>query len=201
MKLGPFELDTVVQGDCLELMKLLPDGCVDAVVTDLPYNEVNRESNGLRNLDKGNADIFRGDVSELAELLMRITSGSLYAFCGIQQLAILDKKFRDANMSRRCLVWNKTNPSPMNGEHIWLSSIEHCAFAKHSGATYNGFCKSAVINNKSGSSKIHPTEKPLELMKEFILTCTIDLEEIPGVNIRSFVEEFRRIEWIRKECS
>lgn len=34
MKLGPFELGKVHCVDCLDAMKLLPDGCVDAVVTD-----------------------------------------------------------------------------------------------------------------------------------------------------------------------
>lgn len=36
-KLGPFDCCSVVQGDCLELMAALPDGCVDAVITDPPY--------------------------------------------------------------------------------------------------------------------------------------------------------------------
>ena len=36
-KLGPYDCCTVVCGDCLELMKALPDGCVDAVITDPPY--------------------------------------------------------------------------------------------------------------------------------------------------------------------
>jgi DNA modification methylase len=36
-KIGPFDCCSVVQGDCLELMKLLPTGCVDAVITDPPY--------------------------------------------------------------------------------------------------------------------------------------------------------------------
>lgn len=30
-------IDQVVQGDCLEVMKSLPDGCVDMVLCDLPY--------------------------------------------------------------------------------------------------------------------------------------------------------------------
>ena len=37
-KIGPYDCCTVVCGDCLELMKALPDGCVDAVITDPPYN-------------------------------------------------------------------------------------------------------------------------------------------------------------------
>jgi len=36
-KIGPFELGKVHCVDCLEAMKQLPDGCVDAVVTDPPY--------------------------------------------------------------------------------------------------------------------------------------------------------------------
>jgi site-specific DNA-methyltransferase (adenine-specific) len=36
-KIGPYDCCTVVCGDCLELMKDLPDGCVDAVITDPPY--------------------------------------------------------------------------------------------------------------------------------------------------------------------
>ena len=36
-KIGPYDCCTVVCGDCLELMRNLPDGCVDAVITDPPY--------------------------------------------------------------------------------------------------------------------------------------------------------------------
>lgn len=32
----------VVQGDCLDIMKALPDGCVDAVVTDPPYPDIEK---------------------------------------------------------------------------------------------------------------------------------------------------------------
>lgn len=37
-KIGPYPCCSVVQGDCLELMKAIPDGAVDAVITDPPYN-------------------------------------------------------------------------------------------------------------------------------------------------------------------
>jgi len=42
----------IVCGDCLELMKELPDGCVDLVVTDPPYNQ---------KIDYGFYDDQRGD--------------------------------------------------------------------------------------------------------------------------------------------
>ena len=36
-RLGPYELDSIVVGDCLDVMRAMPDGCVDAVITDPPY--------------------------------------------------------------------------------------------------------------------------------------------------------------------
>ena len=33
------ELDIIKQGDCLSLMKDLPDECVDLIVTSPPYNK------------------------------------------------------------------------------------------------------------------------------------------------------------------
>ena len=36
-RLGPFALGMVHHADCLDALRLLPDGCVDAVVTDPPY--------------------------------------------------------------------------------------------------------------------------------------------------------------------
>jgi DNA modification methylase len=35
--LGPFPLDAVIPGDCRHLIPLLPDGCLDVVVTSPPY--------------------------------------------------------------------------------------------------------------------------------------------------------------------
>jgi len=36
-RLGPFEENTIVVGDCLDIMAQMPDGCVDLVVTSPPY--------------------------------------------------------------------------------------------------------------------------------------------------------------------
>jgi len=35
------DLNTVHQGDCLELMKDIPDGSVDLILADLPYGTTN----------------------------------------------------------------------------------------------------------------------------------------------------------------
>lgn len=39
-------LDTVVCGDCFEIMRNMPDGCVDAIVTDPPFAFIGGNSHG-----------------------------------------------------------------------------------------------------------------------------------------------------------
>lgn len=45
-------------------MKDIPDKTIDICVTDIPYGEVNRKSNGLRNLNKDKADTITFDLSD-----------------------------------------------------------------------------------------------------------------------------------------
>jgi site-specific DNA-methyltransferase (adenine-specific) len=36
-KLGPYELNSMVTGDCLDVMRGFPDNCIDSIITDPPY--------------------------------------------------------------------------------------------------------------------------------------------------------------------
>ena len=36
----------------MDVMSKMPDNCINLTLTDIPYNEVNRDSNGLRKLVK-----------------------------------------------------------------------------------------------------------------------------------------------------
>ena len=62
----------LLNGDCLALMKDIPSGSVDFVLTDIPYDAVNRQSNGLRNLDKGKADIITFDLDLFLQEVLRV---------------------------------------------------------------------------------------------------------------------------------
>ena len=82
--------------DCMELMKEMVDtererererSEIALTITDIPYDGVNRKSNGLRSLDKGNADIITFDLHEFLNYLYEITSGTIIVFCGQNQLS------------------------------------------------------------------------------------------------------------------
>jgi len=166
------ELNRIYNEDCLEGMKRISDNSVDCILTDIPYGEVNRSSNGLRKLDKSHADIVLFDIERLCKEFTRISKGSIYVFCGIEQVSDIRKTFVQQGLSTRIIVWEKTNPSPMNGDKIWLSGIELCVYGKKPRATYNGFGRNSVIRYSSGESKIHPTQKPVNLFGDLILTSS-----------------------------
>ena len=134
---------------------------------------VNRDSNGLRVLDKGVADVLTFDLETFLDELYRITKGSIIIFCGVNQVSDIYKFFADKQKHNkgtvRQLVWKKTNPSPMNGQHIYLSGIENAIWFKKRGGVFNAHCKNTVFEYPCGRSKLHPTEKNHGLLKELIL--------------------------------
>jgi len=166
-------MSKIIQGDCLNVMKTLEDNSVDLTLTDIPYGEVNRGSQGLRKLDKSNADIVTFDLQKFLKDVYRTTKGTIIIFCGKEQISEIHKFFSNkqekAKGTVRQLIWQKSNPSPMNGQYIYLSGIENAVWFKKKGATFNAHCKNTVFKHPNGRAKLHPTEKNHELLKELIL--------------------------------
>ena len=166
-------------GDCLEIMKNIEDKTANFILTDIPYAEVNRSSNGLRNLDKGNADILTFNLYSFLEELYRITSNSICVFCGREQFSTIYSFFANKKGTVRPIVWEKTNPSPMNGQHIYLSGVEFAVwFKKSGGGTFNARCKNVVFRYPNGRSKLHPTEKNHDLLRDLILDNTNEYDVV-----------------------
>ena len=156
--------------DCMNVFPSLEDGSVKLTLTDIPYDEVNRKSGGLRNLDKSHADVITFPLDKFIDEVVRVTSGSIYIFCGSVQVSHIRNRLIDHGLSVRHCIWEKTNPSPMNGQYMWLSSIENCVYARKKGAYFDirERCKSAVWKCSTEKYKGHPTPKPIELMERLI---------------------------------
>lgn len=83
------------------------------------------------------------------------------------------KYFANKQGTTRPIVWQKSNPSPMNGQYIYLSGVEFAVWFKKRGAkVFNAHCKNTVFRYPNGSSKLHPTEKNHNLLQELILDNT-----------------------------
>lgn len=159
--------------DCLEVLNTFGENSVDMVLTDIPYAEVNRKSNGLRNLDKEKADILTFDLETFLNEVYRVANNSICIFCSREQFSYIYNFFKTKKGTVRPIVWQKSNPSPMNGQYVYLSGVEFAVWFKKRGAkTFNAHCKNTVFKHPNGSSKFHPTEKNHALLEELILDNT-----------------------------
>ena len=161
----------------MEILRELDDNSVNLTLTDIPYDGVNKanDAGGLRKLKKGKADEITFDLYEFLEQCYRVTENTMIVFCGQTQFSKIFEYFIDkmnnekAKISVRQIVWAKTNPSPMNGQHMYLSGCENAVWIKKKGSPFNAHCKSNVLRFPCGRSKRHPTEKNHDLIKDLIL--------------------------------
>lgn len=173
------DLNKIYNIDCMEYMKALPANSINFTLTDIPYNEVQRETNGLekmKSLDTlGAADKATFNTDEFCKEVYRITSNSICIFCGLEQMSDIVKFFKKQKGTCRVLVYKKTNPVPSNGQYVYLSGIELAVWFKKRGAkTFNAHCKNTVFEYPifGGKKRIHPTQKHPDLFKELILDNT-----------------------------
>ena len=165
----------VVQGDCLDYLARMDEGSVDCIVTDPPYNAINRATGGLRSLDKGVADSAPIHISALVEHFWHIGRESFYVWCSDEQYTEWAMEFKRRGASTRKCAWHKTNPSPMNGDRLWLSALELCVFARKPKATFNLHCAHPLWDEPTEQGDIdHPTPKPVSLMRRQLLASMPD---------------------------
>ena len=159
--------------DCVSHMQSMPDDSVTMTLTDIPYDVVNNYDCGIREYNKGNADVLTFDLAKFIEEVVRVTKGSIYVFCSTEQVSTIRAGFVSKGLSTRLCIWEKTNPAPVHGDKFWLSSIECCVFARKSKATFNEHCSSAVWRESiERKIKHHPTPKPVKLLSRIIRAST-----------------------------
>lgn len=169
----------LMQGDCLELMKTIPDGSVDMVLTDPPYGmgfQSNRAKEGPRHKKiVGDAAVDTNWLREAYRVLK--VGGGFATFCDWKTSCVWRSDIEEAGFTLKSqVIWNRLHHgmgdlkgafAPMH-DVIWYASKGRRVFA-------NGRPKS-VIEAKRPSPKQdhgHPTCKPVPLM-ENLITSTSD---------------------------
>lgn len=182
---------TVYVGDCLDVLPALGDASVDLLLTDPPYNVsarsgranttvrmVPRKDGTMREIRRDfgewdhdwNAEPFLGEVARLIR-----PSGSLVAFTS----AALVAPYLASGLDHRGLLyWRKSNPPPNFRKQI-VHAVEMAVWQTQGGGwTFNAggyrpnVWEGPILNGytvqNTDERRVHPTQKPLWLIREWV---------------------------------
>jgi DNA modification methylase len=164
-------------GDCLEVMKQIPNKSVDLVLTDPPYN-IARENNfstmGRAGIDFGEWD--KGfDLFSYIDQVSRVLNkdGSFVVFNAWRNLgAIADYAEKQGFETKDMIRLEKSNPMPRNRDRRYITDYE-CAiwFVKEKAKwTFNRqddkYQRPKFV--ACIESGLHPTQKNLSLMENLV---------------------------------
>jgi len=163
-KLGPYNCCSVVCGDCLELMAELPDGCVDAVISDPPYG-MHCNTNYMR-FSGGRAR--RGPGPSYPPVIGDDKDFDPSPLLGFREVILWGANhFWSRLPSGGALIWLKRNDGAFG---TFLSDAEIAFIKGRQGVfafryVFAGSSKAIDAGYGAYEQPPHPTQKPIALME------------------------------------
>ena len=172
----------IYNGDCLDKLKEIQDNSIDLIVTDPPYDVYNHGGGilklGHRVAHKQIETISNSfDFAILDELCRVMKKINIYLFCSQKQLLPLINYFTDKKCNWNLLTWHKTNPIP-TCNNKYLPDTEYILFFREKGVKIQGTYDTkktyfiTPINAKDKELYQHPTCKPADILKNFIINSS-----------------------------
>lgn len=177
-------MDTIINADCMDVLKQLPDKCVDLVLTDPPYliknTQTGNKSNFSLSFQKINNEIKKAGLNNgvsmdfCKELLRLQAKPNLYIWCNKAQILDYLLFFVWENgCNYDILCWRKENAVP-TFNNKYLTDKEYCLYFRK-----GGYCQpkryedaktifNEPINIKEKTLFKHPTIKPLKIFEKLI---------------------------------
>ncbi len=175
----------VETSDYKDFMNSLQPKSVDLILTDPPYciskntgfkNVVKGEKRFAISMDFGDWDHAEINLSDMAELFYKCLrrGGTAIIWYDLWKIC----KVRDAMESAgfkmlRLIIWQKTNPVPLNMKSTYLSNSREMAIVgvKVGKPTFHSQYDSGIYEYpipRHKGKRQHPTQKPLDLFEDLV---------------------------------
>ena len=164
-------------GDCLEVMKEIPTGSVDAIITDPPYNIA--QDNNFKTMGRAGIDFGEWDkgfdlfsyIDEVFRLLKK--GGSFVVFNDWKNLGDISKYAESLGFITKDMIrLEKSNPMPRNRDRRYITDYECAVWFVKPKAKWVFNRQSDTYERPKFVSSIekglHPTQKPVALMEWLI---------------------------------
>ena len=155
---------TIINDDCLNVLKEIPDKSIDLIIADPPY--------GIAYQKQGQP-LMIGDTANVLGFVLpelyRVTKdeGAVYIFTSFKMLGDWLHRFQMYFKMNNLIVWDKQRHSGLQMGQNWGFSYEMVFYGSKGLHKLNGY-KNDVISVKRKNFPEHPTRKPPELISQFI---------------------------------
>lgn len=168
----------IKQGDCLELMKDIPDESIDMICTDPPYLMKYKTH---RRHDKSHdfcTEIMNDDNVELIYSFLKESyrvlkdNSAIYVFCNSNKVEVFKDALQKAGFNiKNIIVWVKNNWTAGDLKASFGKQYEFIFLANKGRCCFNGKRLSDVwyFDKVSGKKQLHQNQKPVDLLKQCIL--------------------------------
>ncbi|MWQ05098.1 site-specific DNA-methyltransferase [Glaesserella parasuis] len=163
----------LMQGDCLELLRDMPDAAVDMILTDPPYS-VGMTSNSIKS-SFNELSMLKPFFSQLFKEFKRVlkSDGVAYIFTDWRTISFI-QPILDAELGvKNVLVWDKAGRmSSSYGfyyELILFAGNNKRKIHKKNILKAPSFASNA---RKTNGEKLHNAQKPIELLQELIINSS-----------------------------
>lgn len=171
----------VCEGDCISHMKLMADNSIDLIVTDPPYKTITggdvdgENSVRPKGCLSGNRKLFEHQndiqISQWMPELFRVLKDNSHCYIFTNSLnlnSMLNEAFSAGFKLHNILVWEKNNCTP---SQFYMKNCEYILFLRKGKAKWiNNIGESKTVHkyNNIIGRKLHPTQKPVELLRFYI---------------------------------
>ena len=190
----PVSRSTFYQGDCLVEMDKIADNSVDLVCTDPPYTVTKsgdykgtgfinghwREDKNTSNRNAKKGKIFKENEIKFSDWMpeiYRVLKQQTHFYCMTNDLhlkTVIEEGIKSGFKQQNILVWAKGMHTPTQ---YYFKNIEFIVMFRKGKAKYiNKIGTKALINIDGIRNKVHPSEKPFELMQLLIENSTNENE-------------------------
>ena len=186
MTIGGYKLNSIYNEDSYEAIKKIPDKSIDLIIIDPPYLIENTNSGKTNELGKSIANVNQqieerreilanGITNEFLQSMLRVQDKiNIYIWCNHKQIPqYIDFYVNKHKCLFDILIWYKTNAIPLFSNK-YMTDKEYCLYFRK-----NGYCNPKTyedgktimfdsINVNDKKNYLHPTIKPLEMIKKLI---------------------------------
>lgn len=166
----------IINADCMDILKQLPDKCIDLLLTDVPYG-MNFQSNYRQiKYNKIQNDDNLNWLPEWCKQISRVVKDNahLYIFCSWHNVDIFKQEIEKYIKVKNILIWAKNNTGMGDLFNDYAPQYEMIIYCNPNNKPLNYGRDSNILRFNRTNNENHPTEKPIDLMTYLISKSSVE---------------------------